>query len=87
MHVAGAAEQVDDLISQVGSYRLAKLDASLLDKLVTVQKLLTSSKPTQACENLSTFLQQVRAQAGKGLTPAQALALTTDAQRIRTVIS
>jgi len=52
------------------------------DKLATVQHFLTVSKPTQAEENLQTFMQQVEAQRGKGLTQIQADVLAHVAERL-----
>ena len=82
----GAAEQVDDLLVLVDSYGLGKLGSSLHDKLVTVQRFLAAGKNRQAEDNLASFIAQVDAQRGKGLTEAQADALTTAALRILDVI-
>jgi hypothetical protein len=86
VHVKGASEQVTDLLALVDGYDLGTLGTSLHDKLVTVQRLLAANKPRRACENLNSFLNQVRAQRGKGLTVEQADRLIADAQRIRAVI-
>jgi len=82
-----ASQMVTDLIALVDSYTLDKrLGTSLHDKLITVQRMLTNAKPKQACENLDSFLSQVKAQQGKGLTVEQAKALTEGAQAIKDVI-
>jgi len=86
VHVKGAEEQVADVIAVVDGYQLGKLGSSLHDKLVTVQRFLAAGKPQQAMENLASFISQVDAQRGKGLTPSQADALTSAAQRITNVI-
>jgi WD40 repeat protein len=86
IRVRGAAEQLVDLIALVESYGLGKLGTSLRDKLVTVQRFLAAGKPRQAEENLATFISQVEAQRGKGLTAGQADALLTAARRISDVI-
>jgi hypothetical protein len=77
-----AAELLADLITLVDSYQLATLGTSLEAKLMTVQQMLADHKLRQACENLGSFLNQVNAQTGKGLTIEQASELKTNAQRI-----
>ena len=86
IHVEGASEQVNDLIAVVESYNLDKLGTSLTDKLMTVQRMLTATKPDEAIEKLNAFINQLKAQTGKGLTTDQANQLTTDANRIKAVI-
>ncbi len=86
VHVRGADEQVADLLALVESYDLGKLGTSLHDKLVTVQRFLAAGKPRQAEENLDSFIGQVEAQRGKGLTAEQADALSSAALRIMDVI-
>jgi len=86
VHVAGAAEQIDDLLALVKSYDLSTLGTSLQDKLTIAQKLLAEGKRAPACEVLVSFLNQVNAQRGKWLTTVQADALATDARRIRAVV-
>jgi hypothetical protein len=77
---------VSELIALVQSYELGKLGTSLTDKLATVKRMLDAGKPTQAVENLNTFIKQVKSQDGKELTPDQATALTRAASDIRTAI-
>ena len=86
IHVAGAAEQIDDLLALVESYDVRTLGTSLQDKLASVQKLIADGKSARACDVLASFLSQVSAQRGKGLTAGQADALATDARRIRAVL-
>ena len=86
VHVQGAGEQTGDLISTVDSYGLKKLGTSLRDKLARVQSLLAAKKSKQACEELNTFLKEVKTQNGKALYEWQAYELTTKAQQIKNVI-
>lgn len=86
IHVKGADEQLADLIGLLESYELGKLGTSLRDKLATVQRFLATGKPRQAEDNLESFVAQVEAQRGKGLTVRQADALMTAAHRIIDVI-
>jgi uncharacterized delta-60 repeat protein len=81
-----AAEQVGDLIRIVNGYQLGKLGTSLQDKLETVQLMLAANKPKPACANLRSFLSQIRAQTGKGLTVEQADEITRSGGRIETAI-
>jgi hypothetical protein len=86
VHVRGAAEQTTLLLALVDSYGLDKLWMSLDDKLTTVSTLIAAGKSGEAAENLSAFVSQVNAQAGKALTTSQAAALTDAATRIQHVI-
>ncbi|MBM2821461.1 MAG: hypothetical protein HW413_207 [Thermoleophilia bacterium] len=80
------SSEVTALIALVDSYNLGKLGTSLNDKLVTAQRMLAANKTKQACESLDSFLRQVKAQKGKGLTVKQADDLTAGAQAIKSVI-
>ena len=86
VHVSGAGEQLVALINAVDGYGLGKLGTSLHDKLVTVQRMLAAGKKQQACDNLTSFISQVKAQNGKGLSTSQVNDLTGRAQLIKTVI-
>jgi chitinase len=77
---------VADLIALVQSYGLDKLETSLTQKLVTVQRMLESDKRKQAIHALDTFINQVNAQKGKALTIEQANELTNRAQDIKSAI-
>ena len=81
-----AAEQVADLIRIVNGYQLGELGTSLQDKLETVHLMLAANKPKPACDNLRSFLSQIRAQTGKGLTVEQADEITRSGRRIETAI-
>jgi hypothetical protein len=84
-YVRGEAE-IADLIAQVDSLNVGKLGTSLHDKLATAQRMLASGKVKQACENLDSFLGQVKAQTGKGLTVDQGRSLTAGAREAKEVI-
>src|SRR5207248_1077253 len=86
VHVRGAAEQTALLRVLVDSDGLDKLGTSLDDKLTTVSTLIAAGKSGEAAENLSAFVSQVNAQAGKALTTSQAAAMTDAATRIQHVI-
>ena len=78
--------QMFDTINLIQSWNLSKLGASLTDKLIKARQFNAQGKMSQACETLAGFLQQVLAQAGKGLTAAQAADLMTIGLRISNVI-
>ena len=86
VRVLGAPEQIDDLIALVDGLGLGKLGSSLHDKLVAASRFLAAGKPRQAEESLQSFLAQVAAQRGKGLTEGQADALDEAGRRILSVI-
>lgn len=81
-----ASEQINALVSLVGSYQLTQLGTSLEDKLGTAGQFLSAGKEVQAKDNLRSFMRQVEAQRGKALTEAQADTLTRVAQRILNMI-
>lgn len=85
VHVKGAHEQLLDLLDFVDSGSLG-LGTSLHDKLVRGLQLLAAGDVANACGTLNAFVNNVRAQTGKSLTPAQTAELTTDALRIENVI-
>lgn len=86
VHVRGAAEQTTLVLALVDSYGLGKLGTSLDDKLRAVSTLIAAGEPGEAAENLSAFVAQVNAQAGKALRTSQAAALTDAATRIQHVL-
>jgi hypothetical protein len=76
--------QLASLVALVESYNLAKLGSSLLDKLLSTQRMIDQSKPAQACESLDSFIAQVRAQAGNGgLSTVQSDALSAQATALK----
>jgi len=84
--VKDANWQLEDVMGLVQSWNLVKLGTSLTDKLSTATRFNAQAKFSQACSNLASFLSQVSAQTGKGLTADQALDLVTRVTRIRNVI-
>jgi hypothetical protein len=86
--VNGAAAQLSGLVTTVTSYNLSHgLQTSLVSQLQAVCADLEANKQTAACGVIGAFLNQVKAQSGKGLTSAQATQLLTDAQRINAVLA
>ena len=75
-----------EFIGVVESYNLGKLGTSLTDKLTTAQRKLEANKTNQACESLDAFINQVKAQSGKGLTIGRAAELAAGAEAIKTAI-
>ena len=78
--VKDANWQLQDLQGLVGSWNLGKLGTSLSDKLEAARKFIAANKLSQACDNLNSFLNQVNAQTGKGLTIDQATELVERAK-------
>jgi hypothetical protein len=86
--VQGAVDQVNDLISLVNSFPIANgLKTSLLAQLHAVQADLQANNTAQACADLTSFINHVQAQSGKGLTTSQANQLLTAANRIKAVLA
>jgi probable HAF family extracellular repeat protein len=79
-------DQVTDLIALVDSYELDKLGTSLPDKLASVKQMLEAGDNAQACKQLNAFLNEVKAQSGKGLTSEQADELTARTVTLRNTI-
>ena len=86
IYVRSASEQLAALMALVDSYQLGKLGSSFDDKLTTVVRFVADGKLSQANENLSALVANVTAQSGKGLTAAQATALSSAATRIQHVL-
>ncbi len=86
--VKGAAQQISDLITTVQGLSIASgLKASLVDQLQTVLADLQANNTAQACLDLTSFINHVKAQSGKGLTTSQATQLLTAATRIKAVLA
>jgi hypothetical protein len=82
--VRGAAAQLQDLIAAstgVGP------GTSLADKARAAASSLAGGSTAGACSNLASYLDLVRAQAGKKIPAATAAALMADATRIRAVLA
>ena len=80
-------QAIDDLRERVASYGLPRGTARSLDaKLEAALNAWQTGDSAGACNSLSAFLNEVRAQAGKKLTEAQAQQLTAAANDIRAQI-
>jgi hypothetical protein len=80
-------QAIDDLRERVASYGLPRGIARSLDaKLEAALNAWQAGDSAEACNSLSAFLNEVRAQAGKKLTEAQAQQLTAAANDIRAQI-
>ncbi|HEX6553439.1 MAG TPA: HYR domain-containing protein [Ktedonobacteraceae bacterium] len=85
--VKGAAAQVTDLINLVNSFGLpADFQASFDTQLQAVQADLAANNTTQACRDVTAFINHVKAQSGKGLTVSQANQLIAPAKQIQAVL-
>ena len=84
--VKDAPQQLADTITLITGYNLLRLGTSLPDKLQIASDFAAAGQVSAACDTLAAFLNQVRAQTGKGLTVDQATELTTRAIRIQHVI-
>jgi predicted outer membrane repeat protein len=85
--VKGASAQVNDLISLVKSFNIASgLKSSLVRQLQTVLADLQANNTAQACSDLTSFINHVKAQSGKGLTTSQANQLIAAAKQIQAVL-
>ena len=85
VHVKGADEQLDDLLELVVTESLGPGN-SFSDKLRHAQDALAAGDQTATCEHLDAFRNQVQAQFGKKLTPAEATELVDAANRIQAVL-
>ena len=83
VHVKGGAEQLADLAAGVAGLGPGK---SLADKAAQAQVYLAQGQTQEACDVLTAFGNEVRAQSGKKIPAAQATALIADASRIRVVL-
>jgi hypothetical protein len=88
VHVAGAAEQVDNLTALVSSFDLKKqIEANLLAKLKAASKQLNKDKTRAANVELRVFARHCAQQAKKKkITQPQADQMIADATRIRAVL-
>jgi hypothetical protein len=83
IRVLGAADQLSALRTAVTGVGPG---TSLRDKVAAVQAAVAARNSAAACQGLTDFVNQVRAQAGKRIPTATASALTADATRIRSVL-
>ena len=78
------APTIPELIESVEGLELPRgLENSLVKKLENAQKNLDKGDLDEACEKLGSFIDQVAAQSGKKIDPADAEALIADAEAIR----
>jgi hypothetical protein len=82
VHVKGAAEQIADQIKLVGN----KGGGSFADQLQSAADELAGGADAEACGTMGAYINHVRSQSGKQLTPAEAATLIANANRIRSVI-
>ena len=88
VHVADAAEQVDDVADDVRAAPVpAGTRTSLVAKLERVAGAIDTGANSEACTALGDFIAQVRAQRGKKIPTAAADRLITEAQRISAVLA
>ena len=85
--VRGAAEQISTLKEAVANLGFQRsLNQSLQAKLNDALAHVNAGRRVPACNKLSDFNSQVRAQSGKQIDPGDAEILTTDSNRIKAVI-
>jgi hypothetical protein len=86
--VNGAATQLNALISLVNSFHLSPggIQTSFDSQLQAVQTDLTNNNTTQACSDLTSFMNHAQAQSGKYLTVSQADQMIAAAQQIQAVL-
>lgn len=85
VHVKGAEEQLGDLLSLVVTGHLGPGE-SLANKLQSSQRALARGNQHAACRALQAFVNEVLAQSGVTLTPAQATGLVQAGHRIKRVL-
>jgi streptogramin lyase len=83
VHVATAAEQLDDLAAAVVGVGPGK---SLAAKVRAIKEGLAADDTAGACDTLGDFLNEVHAQAGKKITAAVAASLTSQAHDIQAAL-
>ncbi len=83
--VKAPAEQITDLIARIEALPGVRPGTknSFIAKLESALASLARGHTTPACDKLRALLHEVNAQAGRGLTPAQAAELTAIVTRIR----
>ena len=83
----GGAKAINDVLALVNGLSVQQgIKTSLGAKLRNALTTYTANDLSGACDALGSFLSEVRAQAGKKLTAAQAADLTTKATAIRTTL-
>ena len=88
--VNGAPDQILDLIALVQSFHLRPAVGLTLEAELWIARALTLSTrpgdPLRACGWLNQFINEVRAQTGRSITPLQAAQLLARANRIKAVL-
>jgi hypothetical protein len=88
--VKGGPDQISDLIALVQSFRLRPAVGLTLEAELWIARALTLSTrpgdPLRACGWLNQFINDVRAQTGRSITPLQAAQLLARANRIKAVL-
>lgn len=78
---------IQNLKAQVTGLQLKQgLTKELVAKLEAAQKALESGNPTKACKRMASFIKEVQAKTGKGITAAQAEQLVAGANQVRSVL-
>jgi hypothetical protein len=84
--VRGALDQTNALVNLLAGSNLGSPTNSLIDKLAGIQAKLRNGNVAPVCNDLTAFINEVSAQSGKALTPAQASQLAPAAVQIRAVL-
>jgi hypothetical protein len=86
--VLGAVDQIKDLINVVKGMTIEPgFKSELLNKLTAALKAAQANNKGKACTELAKFVSGVQAKAGQKISPADALTLTSHANRIRSVLA
>jgi HYR domain-containing protein len=83
VHIRGAAEQLDTLLTSVTGVGPG---TSLANKVTLIQSYVTANNTAAACDALTGFINEVNAQTGKKITPAQAASFISQAQAIEATL-
>ncbi len=85
--VTGAVGQISNLITTVNSFHLPSgIQNSFDSQLQVVLADLNAGNTSQACIDLTSFINHVKSQSGKGLTVSQANQLLAAAQQVQVVL-
>jgi uncharacterized repeat protein (TIGR01451 family) len=85
--VRSAVEQLNNLITSVKGMTIEPgYKSELLNRLNAALKAASANNTGKACQELAKFLESVNSKAGKKILAANAATLTSDANRIRSVL-
>lgn len=88
VHVSGASEQLDSLLTTVATMSLPSgIKSALTSKLQDAIADIAMGNTAGACAELKSFISQVTAQKGKKISNTQANTLITAANQIRAVLN